>query len=47
MITIRTTLRIDAEEEDKRIKDLIQQIKAAGFKTSHLKGVIQQRKLNG
>lgn len=47
MATMRTTFRIDHEENDPKVRDLIALVKKQGFRTSHLKGVIQTKKLNG
>lgn len=47
MTTMRTTIRIDHDEDDKDMLGLIGWLKSKKYKTSHLKGVIQQRKLNG
>jgi len=47
MALIRTTIRIDHEEDDKDFQKFLGWLRQKKYTTSHLKGVIQTRKLNG
>lgn len=44
---IRTTIRIDHEEDDPRAKSIVNSVKASGLTTSHQKGVVVVRAMNG
>lgn len=43
----RTTIRIDHEEGDPKVKSIINTVKASGLTTSHLKGVVVTRAMDG
>lgn len=47
MTTLRTIIRIDHEEGDPRMSILLSVVKAHEFTTSHQKGVVVTRALNG
>ena len=44
---MRTTIRIDHEEGDPKVRDLLSWIQDHGFGTSHTKGMIRTNTLNG
>jgi hypothetical protein len=43
---MRTVIRIDHEDNDKDVLGLIGWMKSKKYTTSHLKGVVQTKKLN-
>lgn len=44
---VRTTIRIDHEEGDLRVKSIVNSVKASGLTTSHQKGVVVVKPMNG
>lgn len=47
MTTLRTTIRIDHEEGDPRVKSIVNSVKSSKLTTSHQKGVMVVRAMNG
>lgn len=47
MTLTRTTIRIDHDEDDPRAKSIVNSVKASGLTTSHQKGVVVMKPMNG